>query len=920
MRTFLITLISIAASLSLSAQTGPGRPKNLSDSALLNLVERQTFHYFWDGAEPNSGMAAERRHGDGIYPAHDESTIATGGSGFGLMAILAAIHRHYITRAQGLARFKKIVGFLEKADRFHGAWPHWLDDKTGHVKPFGREDDGGDLVETCYLLQGLLSVRQYFDHGNPAEKKLAARINILWRDVDFDWYRNGGQNVLFWHWSPTYGWKKNFPVHGYNECLILYVMAASSPTHSIPAEVYHEGWAQNGAINKLSFYKDDTLHLHMQGNPPHGGPLFWSQYSYLGLDPRGLKDRYADYWQENRTQSLINYNWCVDNPKNFKGYGKNNWGLTASYSVKGYAAHAPDEKNDLGVISPTAAISAIPYTPEQSMAAIRHLYDHLGDSLWGYYGFYDAFSEQADWHPPHYLAIDQGPEVAMIENYRSGLLWRLFMNCPEVQGGLKKLGFESPWLSARSPAQPYPPHPQSQSQSQRQAAQHPSGPASIPPVGIIRGLSDSALLDIVQRQTFRYFWHYAHPVSGLARERDNTVHAEYYWDYINEAEGEPNFSKHTFGPEACAIGGTGFGILSTIVAVQRHWIGSDTALRRLIKIVDFLTHADCYHGIYPHFMNGATGKTIPFGRLDDGADIVETSYLLMGLLCAREYFNGNTPREKYFRNRVSDMWADADWNWHGRGGDKLLYWHWSPNNDFNMNFPVYGWDEALITYIMAASSPTHPISRTLYENSWVRSRSWRNGKTYYGIPLPLGNFDYGGPLFFEQYTFMGIDPNGLKDDSSIDYKEQTRNHTLINRAYCIENPKKFKGYGENCWGLTAGDSYKGYVAHCPQDDRGVIQPTAALSSFPYTPEYSMQALKHFYYDLGDRIWGPYGFADGFSETKNWYAHTHLAIDQGPIVVMIENYRSGLIWNLFMSIPDVRHGLTKLGFQSPHISL
>jgi Uncharacterized protein conserved in bacteria len=443
-------------------------------------------------------------------------------------------------------------------------------------------------------------------------------------------------------------------------------------------------------------------------------------------------------------------------------------------------------------------------------------------------------------------------------------------------------------------------------------------PDSIAPVGIIKGLSDSELLDVVQRQTFRYFWHYAHPVSGLARERDNTVKADYYWDYINEAYDEPNFSKGTFGPEACAIGGTGFGILSTIVAVNRGWIGKDTALRRLVKMADFLNKADCYHGIYPHFMDGATGKTIPFGRVDDGADIVETSYLFMGLLCAKEYFNGDTPLEKYFRNRVKQMWDAADWNWHSKGGNKFLYWHWSPYNDFDMNFPVYGYDEALITYIVAASSPWHPISKELYENSWVKSASWKNGKSYYGINLPLANFEYGGPLFFEQYTYMGINPNGLTDDHGIDYAAQTKNHTLINRAYCMDNPKKYKGYGENCWGLTAGDSYKGYVAHCPQEDFGVIQPTAALSSFPYTPEYSMQALKHFYYDLGNKIWGHYGFADGFNETKNWYAKTHLAIDEGPIVVMIENYRSGLIWNLFMKIPEIQKGLKKLGFSSSFV--
>ena len=442
-----------------------------------------------------------------------------------------------------------------------------------------------------------------------------------------------------------------------------------------------------------------------------------------------------------------------------------------------------------------------------------------------------------------------------------------------------------------------------------------SAPDFIQPVGIIRNISDSALLDIVQRQTFRFFWHYAHPVSGLARERDNTVHAEYYWDFINEADGEPNLSKGTFGPEACAIGGTGMGILATVVAVNRGWIGRDTALNRLIKIADFLIKADCYHGVYPHFMNGATGKTIPFGRVDDGADIVETSYLVMGMLVAKEYFNGNALKEKYFQKRVNQIWETANWAWFASGDKKLLYWHWSPYNNFDMNFPVWGYDEALITYVVAASSPTHPISKETYQNTWVNSGGWKNGKTYYDFILPLGNYEKGGPLFFEQYTYMGIDPHQLTDSMGIDYWEQVKNHTLINRAYCIENPKKYKGYGANCWGLTAGDSYKGYAAHCPEVDYGVIQPTAALSSYPYTPEYSMQALKHFYYDLGDKIWGPFGFADGFSESHNWYAKTHLAIDQGPIVVMIENYRSGLIWNLFMNIPEIKSGLKKLGFKS-----
>jgi len=415
------------------------------DSTIFKTVQQQYFQYFWDGAEPNSGMARERFHVDNNYPENDKNIVTSGGAGFGVMAILAGIERQFISREEGRARFQKIVDFLAKADRFHGAWPHWLNGETGRVKPFSPNDNGGDLVETCYMLQGLLCVRQYFKDGNESEKKLAADIDRLWKEVDFQWYRHN-RNVLYWHWSPDKAWIMNFPVKGYNECLILYIMGASSPTYGVPAKVYHEGWARGGQIRADSSrdfgYSLALDHIKMK----NGGPLFWSQYSYLGLDPRGLKDKYADYWKENTDQSLINYQWCVTNPKKYKGYGPDNWGLTASYSVKGYSAHAPDEKEDLGVISPTAALSAFPYTPRESMAAMKHWYNDMKDKLWGPYGFYDAFSETDNWFPNHYLAIDQGPAIVMMENYRSGLLWNLFMSCPEVQIGLKKLGFESPWL------------------------------------------------------------------------------------------------------------------------------------------------------------------------------------------------------------------------------------------------------------------------------------------------------------------------------------------------------------------------------------------------------------------------------------------------------------------------------------------
>lgn len=421
-------------------------------------------------------------------------------------------------------------------------------------------------------------------------------------------------------------------------------------------------------------------------------------------------------------------------------------------------------------------------------------------------------------------------------------------------------------------------------------------PGSIPAAPYTRNLSDTALLDLVQKQTFRYFWDFAHPVSGLARERSNIT-----WEY---------------GGETTTTGGTGFGIMAMLVAVERGWITRDTAIGHLRKMLRFLRKADSYHGVYPHWLNGETGKTIPFGPKDDGGDLVETSYLFQGLLCAREYFNKNVPAENQLRHWINWLWNDIEWTWYTRGGLSMLFWHWSPDNGWSMNNEIRGWNECLITYLLAASSPRYPIQPEVYHRGWANSNHFKNQREYYGIKIPLG-FDYGGPLFFAHYTFMAVDPKGLKDVYA-DYWEQNVNHTLINREHCIRNPKKFKGYSEQCWGLTASDNHLGYGAHSPTEDLGVISPTAALSSFPYTPEYSMKALKHFYKDHGEQIWSEYGFVDAFNETENWYAKTHLAIDQGPIIVMIENYRTGLLWNLFMKIPEVQNGLKKLGFTSPHL--
>lgn len=409
-----------------------------SDDEFLDYIQKVHLNYMWEGAEKTSGLACERIHLDGNYPQNDEHVVTIGGSGFGIAGLIVGIDRGFIDRQAGVKRLQQIVDYLARADRFHGVWPHWLDGPTGKVKPFGEKDNGGDLVESSFLMTSLLCVRQYFREGNVEEQQLAHDIDQLWRGMDFSWYRRDGQNVLYWHWSPNYGWAMNFPLEGYNECLITYILGASSPTHSIPAVCYHEGWARGGDIKTNAAPYGYPLRLRHNGAEQTGGPLFWAHYSYIGLDPRDLSDRYANYWDVVRNHAMSDYAYCVANPKGYQGYGPDCWGLTASYSVVGYSAHSPG--NDLGVITPTAALSSFPYTPAESLAALKGFWGK-GQRIWGKYGFYDAFSETDHWTVPHYLAIDQLTIAPMIENYRSGLLWKLFMSCPEIQQGLQTLGF-----------------------------------------------------------------------------------------------------------------------------------------------------------------------------------------------------------------------------------------------------------------------------------------------------------------------------------------------------------------------------------------------------------------------------------------------------------------------------------------------
>ncbi len=406
-------------------------------------------------------------------------------------------------------------------------------------------------------------------------------------------------------------------------------------------------------------------------------------------------------------------------------------------------------------------------------------------------------------------------------------------------------------------------------------------------------LTDEELLDLVQRQSLRYFWDFGHPVSGLARDRTHG------------------------NDDIVTIGGSGFGVMAMVVGVTRGWLGRDEVVERLHRMIAFLEKAQSYHGVFPHFLHGGTGATVRFSRKDDGADLVEMALLIQGLIAAQVYFDGDGGKEPWLRGRIETMRRAVEWDWFTRDGREVLYWHWSPNHGWAMNHELLGWNECLIAYVLAAGATEHAIPPAAYHNGFAQSRTFDNRRVQYGVELPLGP-DGGGPLFFAHYSFLGLDPRGLVDRYA-DYWAQNVAHTRLNHAYCLANPGGFKGYGPDCWGLSASDGPEGYSAHAPDNDRGVIAPTAAISSLPYTPELTMPALRHFHDDLGDRLWRDYGFVDAFSESAGWYAETHLAIDQGPQIVMIENHRSGLIWDLVMRDPEVRRGLARLDFRSPHLS-
>lgn len=428
--------VACALMVSLCSCVGTEKKGQLSDEAILDSVEMYTSRYFTDFINPNNGLARERANME-----HHGDVVTTGGTGFGLMAIIAAAERGYIPREQAVAQLDNITRFLDRVERFHGAWAHWYKSETEEAYPFSRFDDGGDLVETAFLVEGLITVREWLKSSElETEQTVAQRADKLWKEVEWDWYTQGTDS-LYWHWSKNYGWKMNHRIKGFDECFITYVLAAASPTHPIEPKVYEACYKKSSYYYNGKEYFGVPLSLGME----YGGPLFFTHYSWLGLNPNGLTDGSVNYFERNQAHARIHYLYALANQFGHAGYGANLWGFTSSDdALVGYSSHHPGTDADNGTVSPTAAVSSIVYTPEESMAVIRHLYEDLGDKVFGPYGFYDAYNpslEEEKQVVKHYLAIDQGPIVVMIENYRSGLIWKLFMQAPEIAVGLDRLGF-----------------------------------------------------------------------------------------------------------------------------------------------------------------------------------------------------------------------------------------------------------------------------------------------------------------------------------------------------------------------------------------------------------------------------------------------------------------------------------------------
>ncbi|HEX7117569.1 MAG TPA: glucoamylase family protein [Longimicrobiales bacterium] len=470
MRKLSILLSIVLVCAACGASPGPADPADgavsPADLAFLDTLQHRTFRFFWERANPENGLVPDR------WPTPSFSSIAA--VGFGLPAYAVGIERGWITRAEGADRVRTTLRFLWNAPQgdapagvsgYQGFFYHFLDMRTGHR----FEQVELSTIDTALLMAGVLFCMEYFDGPDPVEAEIRALADSLYRRVDWAWMLNENGRISM-GWRPdrgfiTYDWR------GYNEAMVLLILALGSPTHPVPEDV----WTTYTSTNAWGDYYGQE----------HVGfaPLFGHQYSHIFIDFRGIQDAYMrarglDYFENSRRATLAQRQYAIDNPMGWRGYGADVWGLTASdgpadatlpvdgtprrfYSYTARGASHTDVRDD-GTLAPTALGGSIPFAPPQTIRALRAIRDRYGAAIWGEYGFLDAFNPTFQWtdvplkhgrvipglgwFDTDYLGIDQGPIVLMAENYRSGLIWERLRQNPYIVRGLRRAGFAGGWL------------------------------------------------------------------------------------------------------------------------------------------------------------------------------------------------------------------------------------------------------------------------------------------------------------------------------------------------------------------------------------------------------------------------------------------------------------------------------------------
>ena len=353
-----------------------------------------------------------------------------------------------------------------------------------------------------------------------------------------------------------------------------------------------------------------------------------------------------------------------------------------------------------------------------------------------------------------------------------------------------------------------------------------------------------------------------------------------------------------------------------LTGIERGWITRKEGAKRILTLVRYLNKAERIKGAWSHWMN-IEGQPVKFGKQIESGDLVETSFMMMGLYAAQAYLTENNSVEKEIRKTVDSFRQTIQWSDFVHNGD--LYWLWERTNE-TFTLPLRGYNEALVTYILALGAPDkYAIDADVYKNGWQQNgKIFKPRQSHYGYPFVMGA-NLSGPLFLSHYSFLGMNPKAMQD-KYVDYQQYGTYHAMIHRHYCMEEAPKEYQYNAFNWGLSAGSGpnqpvKKGYKPRTPKRDDGVIAPTAALSSMPYTPFYSIQMLLNLH-DNYPQLRTPGGFGDGYSLVDNWFFKGRIAIDQGPIVIMIENYRSGFLWELLANHPDIKKGMEKAGIHLP----